>query len=310
MKVNELFHLHSGNDFELINMTESNRSNINFISRKSGDNGVASHVDLYKEKEPFPAGWITVALSGSVLSSFVQLKPFYTAFHISVLEPINEMTLQEKLYYCMCIKFNNYRYNYGRQANKTLKDIKLPAEIPYWVYKTKIEHIKTNIKKKKHLFDTTIWKEFRLASLFKPIRGKRLTKLNRIQGNIPFITAGYENEGLAEKIGNSEVELYSNKVTIDMFCNSFYRGYNFACDDNIIVLCEKEDIPTINEYTGLFIATIINKEHYKYAFGRQYRQKNFYKHLLKLPVTHSGKPDWHFMENYIKSLPFADKVQM
>jgi hypothetical protein len=79
-------------------------------------------------------GLITVALSGSsVLSSFVQLEPFVTAFHVAVLVPRREMGLGEKLWWCRCIEANQYRYNFGRQANRTLASLRVPTSIPEWV---------------------------------------------------------------------------------------------------------------------------------------------------------------------------------
>ena len=30
---------------------------------------------------------------------------------------------------------------------------------------------------------------------------------------------------------------------------------------------------------------------------------------IKLPVTPSGEPDWQFMEDYIKSLPFSRNIE-
>ena len=30
---------------------------------------------------------------------------------------------------------------------------------------------------------------------------------------------------------------------------------------------------------------------------------------IKLPVTPSGEPDWKFMEDYIKSLPFSRNIE-
>lgn len=32
---------------------------------------------------------------------------------------------------------NAYRYSYGRQANKTLKDIMIPDDVPQWVKENK-----------------------------------------------------------------------------------------------------------------------------------------------------------------------------
>jgi hypothetical protein len=46
------------------------------------------------------------------------------------------MTNDELLFYCCCIRANRFRYSYGRQANRTLKQLMVPAmsAIPRWVY--------------------------------------------------------------------------------------------------------------------------------------------------------------------------------
>jgi hypothetical protein len=46
------------------------------------------------------------------------------------------MTNDELLFYCCCIRANQYRYSYGRQANRTLKQLQIPSRtaIPRWVY--------------------------------------------------------------------------------------------------------------------------------------------------------------------------------
>lgn len=88
------------------------------------------------EIEPAPAGELTCALSGNgILSTFLQERPFYTAFHVARLVPRRKMLKAQMLYYAMCIKANAYRYSYGRQANRSLRDILLPAltDIPKYV---------------------------------------------------------------------------------------------------------------------------------------------------------------------------------
>jgi len=146
------------------------------------------------------------------------------------------------------------------------------------------------------------WQWVKLEKIFSDFeRGIRLTKPNREKGDIPLITAGLENEGVAEYISNEEMKKYENAITIDMFGNSFYREYTFCCDDNILVLPNKN----LNKYSGIFIATIINSDNYKFAYGRQYRQKNFRQHEIKLPVVSLNTPDWQYMEDYIKGLPYS-----
>ena len=30
--------------------------------------------------------------------------------------------------------------------------------------------------------------------------------------------------------------------------------------------------------------------------------------IIKVPITSAGEPDWQYMENYIKSLPYGDRL--
>jgi len=307
MKVKDIFDMLQGNSLELINMDIDKDSKVNFVARSSENNGVTAKVRPLADVEPFPLGSITVALSGSVLSSFVQDKPFYTGFHVMVLLPKMNMRLEEKLFYCHCIKQNAYRYGYGRQANTTLKNIELPA-LPDWLKVFTIDYspITTKIQRRDLPIDTAKWTKFRLSNLFQADRGKRLTKENRIDGDTPLATAGFANEGIACAIANEEMKVYRDVPTIDMFCNCFYRGYEFVCDDNILVL--NPLFNGANQFNMLFLATVINADKYRYAYGRQYRQKDFREHVVQLPADENGEPDWKFMENYVKSLPYSDRI--
>lgn len=243
------------------------------------------------------------------------LNPYNAAFLVSVLD------------------LERFRYSFGRKYKKEVvanTKIQLPAikldngdYTPDWKYMEDFvkDQIIPQLPKKaqrvwlqkyditpqqdmKMRLNTDEWKWFLLKDLFQLKRGKRLTEYDREKGDIPFVTAGIENNGVSEYISN-EVELYKNAITIDMFGCAFYRNYTFACDDNILVLTNDK----LNYSSGLFIASIIDRDKYKFAYGRQYRQKSFNKHVIKLPATPSGEPDWKFMEDYIKSLPFSKNIE-
>jgi len=124
-KLSDVFEIKNSKSLELINCEET-ENGICFVSRTSANNGVVARVERLEDYEPMPANALTVALGGSVLSSFYQEEPFYTAFHIACLYPKREMSKEEMLYYCAIIEHNKYRYNFGRQANKTLKNILVP----------------------------------------------------------------------------------------------------------------------------------------------------------------------------------------
>ena len=57
----------------------------------------------------------------------------------------------------------------------------------------------------------------------------------------------------------------------------------------------------LNQYNGLFIATVLCQERPKYSFGRKWKT-HLKDTVIKLPQTIEGFPDWDFMEKYIKSL--------
>lgn len=148
------------------------------------------------------------------------------------------------------------------------------------------------------IMDFKNFQEILLGDIFDVSRGKRLTKEDRIRGKLPFVTAGENNNGIADFVGN-EVKIFEDKLTIDMFGNCFYHSYEFGCDDNILVLLPKIQI---NENFLLFVATLINRDRFRYRFGRQYRQKDFKKQIIKLPFDCNGSIDMKnidiFMNNF------------
>lgn len=140
--LNDIFDIKYGNQLDLNKMKLSkptNKDKINFISRTSKNSGVVDIIKSIPNVEPLKEGLITVALGGSMLSSFVQQKPFYTAQNIMVLESRKAMSFQEKVFYCICIRKNKFRYStFGREANKTLNDLEVPERAPSWVNDKKL----------------------------------------------------------------------------------------------------------------------------------------------------------------------------
>jgi hypothetical protein len=103
------------------------------------DNGISAYVEPIPGVEPAPAGFLSCALGGNgVLTTHLQEQPFYVGRDVALLKPRKKLTKAQLLFYCMCIKANRYRYSYGRQANRTLKDLVVPdfKNIPDWVGNT------------------------------------------------------------------------------------------------------------------------------------------------------------------------------
>jgi hypothetical protein len=311
MKVEDLFEVSYGNGLELNNLNVSS-DGINFISRTSKSNGISAKVEKIEGLEPFEEGLITVAVSGNVLESFVQSDKFYTAYHIMVLKPRNNMTINEKIFYCLCLRENKYRYSYGRQANKTLKSINLPNKIPSWVYKLKVNNILLNLNKpflNNKIPNKILWKEFEASRLFEVSKGKRFTSINRGKnlGNFPYISSTSINNGISGYVNNftHEGKILTVVCYGEPTITNYYEGRVWV-SDSVNVL--KPLFSGFNIYKAMFMKIVIEINKPLFNYGRGLTKERLEKLKIKLPIDNKGEPDWNFMENYIKSLNYSSKL--
>lgn len=312
VKISDLFDVKYGNQFDFSKMELLEESEINFISRSSQHQGVIAKVEKYKETEPFPAGIITVTLGGTyLLSSFLQTQPFYTAQNVKVLIPKHGMSDLELLFYCYCISHNRFRYtSHGREANKTLNDLLIPAEIPDEWAKINIEAFSPraeSVISEKMELSVSSWGEFNIADLF-VITGSKTTPLFEIEmsgaGSYPFVTTQATNNGI-EGCYDYFTEK-GNVLVVDSavlgYCS--YQPLDFSASDHVEKLTPKFEI---DKYIGLFLATVLNKEQYRYNYGRKASQARLKERSIRLP-SRDDVPDWDFMRNYIKSLPYSSNL--
>lgn len=138
--------------------------------------------------------------------------------------------------------------------------------------------------------NTSKWAEFKLSELgFLCHHGKRLSNKERIEGNICFITAGKEKQGIGGYIGNN-VDTFEKSITVDMFGNCFYHQEACGGDDNVYFFVNDK----LPESIKLFLASSINSDlKDKYSYAHQFRQKDADSLKVKLPAMNKYTPDWH-----------------
>jgi len=317
-KVSDLFTVKYGNSLELINLVQcksTDKNAVPFVSRTEKNNGISAFVEEELDIDKNSAHTLTVAVGGSVLSTFYQPLPFYTGFHVLVLEPKEQMSVVEMLFYAKCISANKYKYNYGRQANKTLKNILIPSQIPEEL-KNKLTTYHKKLEKsisQKPLVDKKIklevdkWEKFELKELFK-LQGSKTTPLLELEeyghGKYPYVTTQATNNGI-----DGFFDFYSedgNILTADSavlgYCS--YQALSFSASDHVEKL-----IPLfkMNKYIAMFLTTVLNLEQYRYNYGRKCSQDRMKKISIKLP-SKNGNPDFDYMENYIKSLSYSSSL--
>ncbi len=170
------------------------------------------------------------------------------------------------------------------------------------------------------------WQWFSMSKLFDIKKGKRLTSADQEEGSNNYVGAIDSNNGIANHIGQAPIHKAN---TISLSYNgsvgeAFYQSEPYWATDDVNALYSKYD--GFNKQIGLFMVTVIRQEKYKFSYGRKWTLDNMNKTEIKLPIqqddkgnpiidnnyTYSDKgyiPDWQFMEDYINSLPYSDRIK-
>ena len=326
-RIKDLFNVIYGVNLELVNCVETDKNDpeaVAFVSRTESNNGVSAYVKPIPGIEPQPADTITVAGGGSVLSTFLQTRHFYSGRDLYLLIPKEEIPHYSKLFLVTVIKANKYRYNYGRQANVTLPNLKLklpatPEGKPDWEWMNNFIsslHSKqlTSKNSKQERLNTKEWKNFKVEELFQRIykvssyNDEDLKSLDSTHKDaIPYITRTDLNNGVkyfVDKSGLAYIEDGNAIIIGDTTSTVYYQPNPFVAGEHIVAARAK----WLNKYTGLFITCLLTKERYRYSYGRAFKLDSIRKTELRLPSTPDGMPDWQFIESYIKSLPYGDRL--
>src|SRR3989344_2280876 len=152
--------------------------------------------------------------------------------------------------------------------------------------------------------DKTKWKIFNFNKIFNFIRGKRLTTLDQVDGDIAYISSSKKNNGIDNYISPPDyMKIYQNVLTLNNsgsvgYC--FYHPYPIVCSDHCTIISIKDLSIKMNPYIALFLKPIIESMKNKYSFAREISDYRLDKEKIMLLMDKKGNPDWKFMEKYIK----------
>ena len=334
-RYDEIFEIRKGKRLTKENMTEGD---IRYIGAIDSNNGLSAFIG--NDSQLHQGNTISVSYNGSIGYAFYQDKEFWATDDVNVLYPKFLLNRYIAMFLCHLIEKEQYRFCYGRKwdleaMNKS--KIKLPVTqegTPDWKYMEDFvkDQIIPQLPKKaqkvwlqkyditpqqdmKMQLNTNEWKWFSIEEFCEyPYKAKaynanELTEcLNNDPKAILYVTRTDINNGCKGFVindGFEEVER-SGAITIgDTTSTIFYQNKDFICGDHMVVLRSK----FFNVYTGLFITALLNKERFRYNYGRAFTMDIIAKTRIKLPVTPSGEPDWQFMEDYIKSLSFSRNIE-
>ena len=315
--ISEIYKAQAYKDEDLSFSKKLTEDSIPYVTRTDLNNGVKAFA-LRERLENIEKGNALVIGDTTATISY-QKDDFIAGDHIVIVRTnwLNEYT---GLFVMTLLKKESYRYSYGRAFKiDIIKEtvLKLPKKkdgSPDWQFMESFikslrhKSLSTKAGGQTPKLDVSSWKSYRLGDLFAFQKGKRLTKSDMVPGNVNFLGAIDGNNGVREKIDTEET-WEGNCITVNYngsVGEAFFQEEPFWASDDVNVLYARGW--NLNKYTALFLCTIIRQERYRFSYGRKWTLEKMQDSHIKLPATTDGTPDFAFMERYIKSLPYSDRI--
>ena len=150
------------------------------------------------------------------------------------------------------------------------------------------------------------WGIFLIGDLFCVKRPPARNKDNYEIGNVPFVASGSVNNGVmkcCKPLENEKLDKAGCITVSPVDGSAFYQPYPFlgrgGAGSSVLMLYTDN----INLYSGQFIAKMIsNTCACKYTYGHMGNKDGIRRERIMLPIDEDNKPDYQFMEDYVKEL--------
>ena len=343
-----------------LEVTEKN--GIRYITRTGINNGCEMIVNATTIPQQYIEKGNAISIGDTTATCFYQDEDFITGDHMVIVRA-RWLNKSNGLFIVSMLQNEQYKYSYGRaflidRIQETR--MRLPIQhnsdglpyidpdctyseegyVPDWQFMEdyiKSLHHKSlttqNTDNKVPKLNTQEWEEFYVSRT--PTQSGLLDIENCKCGSAGTLDAGNDINYIGAKKNDNGV---MRKVVRDESLVSKGNGIMFICDgegsvgytnymDDDFIGSTTTSIgydEALNPYIALFLVSILDKEKFKYSYGRKYRahinevviKLPIQRNISELPVIDTSKkyseegyvPDWQFMEDYIRSLPYGDRL--
>jgi len=289
--------------------------NIEYVSSSAENNWVSCMIEATPSQN-----WntLTIARNWSVWSTFYHQNPYCASSDdVRILTPKFNMNYHIWLFLSTIINKESFKFSYGRKLtrDKVLNmKIKIPIDKDWSPNRKFIENymkslnykpITTKNKLKQKELNINEWKEFRIWDIFTQDRWKESAPNQNLEWETPIVNETDNNNWITRNVEPTKIFKWNAiTISINVWYNVFYQPYDFCASVNISILKSKY----LNKYNWLFIVTLIKENNKRYSYWYKTSKDKIDNMSIKLPVDSSWNPDREFMENYIKNLPYWDRI--
>jgi len=151
--------------------------------------------------------------------------------------------------------------------------------------------------------NTHQWAEFRLTDFFQLEKGNQNNMAALTNGDLPLVSARKCDNGYKQFVAPNNKRLYEgNIITLNNDGDggagiAYYQPHRMALDSHVTALVPKLEL---NKFHLLFVAMCITKQRDRFGHGYSLNASRLRSFKYMLPITADGKPDWQFMEDFMR----------
>lgn len=297
-----------------------------YVSSSADNNGIAQFIGN-KDKIRVFSDCLSLANSGSVGACFYEPFEFVASDHITHLKTDGRSKF-EYLFLASMVSRLSQKYNFNREINdKRISREKLILPVnksgePDWDFMEQFIKKIEKIKKEKYLtycrqeliklgvivplksFSEIEWKPYEICKIAEIDSGRDIYDAERIDGEVPYITAGVQNNGIGYFVGNTNNTIAKNIISVSRngagVGSSFYHEYLalYSNDCRKVILNDYNE----NKFVSLFITNQIMMQRKNYNYSRKMGTERLKKQKIMLPAVNEDEPDYAYMEQYIRNI--------
>lgn len=308
------------------NKIDKNGGSKPYITRKECSNGLDGFIEY--NDEFYNTTYPVITIGNETAKPYVHVYPFFTGTKVNIMKPTFKANKEMLLFVCMSLEMHKNKYSYTYTINSTRlkkQNVFLPIDefgkpdfefmekyiseiqeekIFQYVEYGKKELLKLGDYKKIKSLEEVDWKPYRIDKLAQVDSGRDIYDAERVVGDLPYITAGVQQNGIGYFVGNMNKTIAKNAISVSRngagVGSSFYHEYLALYSND----CRKVILNNYNEnkYISLFITNQIMIQRKNYNYSRKMGTERLKKQMIMLPSLNDDTPDYKYMEQYIKNL--------
>lgn len=309
---------------------------IKYISRRTDNNGLDCYVtdEIIGNKSKYSnkinkGNCISIAMVGAYKgSAFWQNDDFLSSQNILLLHSskLNEKNAIFIIPIIEMIYKSSNNYTALKKSDFLKDEIPLPSILnkngeyePDWQYMEDYigvveKNVLINANPSREKINTNnLLKQYKIENLFEVKTSKFYNPNKLYDGKIPYVSRTTFNNGIDRFVDDNGINPYPGNCIIigAESATAFYQKDPFITGNKIYRIYSKEN-NKLNNYIALYICTILNKESSKYSYSNAWISEKVKETKIFLPsiLNNNGEyePDWQYIEDYIKSLPYSSSI--